>query len=596
MDFKPETLYIADLLNKDKQRFVIPEYQRPYRWGLDECETLWNDIIKVFGDGKNIEEYFLGSIVTYENKENELVVLEVIDGQQRITTFTLFFRALYESLKSENSKGSYPYKFGACLWDFSNRDDKFLFEQHHLQSKVITDDDDEVLKKLLGETYEVKNAEPKDGVALSEKYEINNETSNYAKNYNFFIRKIMELKNNNSLDFKDFLGMVLGRKLFVLLVVCDSQDSAMTIFNTLNSRGLPLSNADLIKNQIYKAIESKEKRKEFANIWKNIESKMEDSDAVKGFDFLFLQYMYAVRGNEGDNSSTTPGVLNFFTKGKGKDWLHKPETMPFISNLANFWIEPKTYLNDSAYCYLSVLNLLKNDAWKGFVSCLVWRNKECFDADDFDKEKFSVEFNKYLPILVKFLTFAFLNNNASTSVVRNMTVQMCAELMNPEKFEGQKTNTPKVEGFSVPATNYMLSEENFFESTRRFDSRKLKYLLFLYACIYSNFEKDINPENKSLEVEHILPKAWQNANFKEWDKESHDEYLEQIGNKILLDRRSNSKCAENFFAQKQNIYKESKHLKEVADLGNREKNVWDKEDIKNRNQTIYKRLKTFLES
>lgn len=65
MEFKPEKIYIAKLLSEDGQKFVIPEYQRPYRWGEDECETLWNDIISVFGDGSDIEEYFLGSIVTY---------------------------------------------------------------------------------------------------------------------------------------------------------------------------------------------------------------------------------------------------------------------------------------------------------------------------------------------------------------------------------------------------------------------------------------------------------------------------------------------------------------------------------------------------
>lgn len=66
MEFKPEKIYIAKLLNEDGRRFVIPEYQRPYRWGKDECETLWNNILSVFGDGENIEEYFLGSIVAYK--------------------------------------------------------------------------------------------------------------------------------------------------------------------------------------------------------------------------------------------------------------------------------------------------------------------------------------------------------------------------------------------------------------------------------------------------------------------------------------------------------------------------------------------------
>lgn len=69
----------------------------------------------------------------------------------------------------------------------------------------------------------------------------------------------------------------------------------------------------------------------------------------------------------------------------------------------------------------------------------------------------------------------------------------------------------------------------FLEVSRNFDSRKTKYILFLYAYVYDDFKQVI--DSGSLEVEHILPKQWQNANFNEWDEQSHFEYLENIGNK-----------------------------------------------------------------
>lgn len=240
MEFKPNKIYVADLLNQDEQRFIIPEYQRPYRWGKDECETLWSDILNVFGDGSDIEEYFLGSIVAYKNEKNEL---EIIDGQQRITTLTLFFRAVYELLKTEAqlAKGDYPKEFGKCIWDYEI-DKGFHFDKYHLISQVATDNDAEVLKKLLSEEF-----------TLEEK----DERSNYSKNYKYFYNALKEFKEKKSLNVKDFYKMFLGKKLFVLLVVCDSQESAMTIFNTLNSRGLPLSNADLLKNHIYKKVDDK---------------------------------------------------------------------------------------------------------------------------------------------------------------------------------------------------------------------------------------------------------------------------------------------------------------------------------------------------
>lgn len=94
---------IKDLLGDDV-RFIIPEYQRPYSWEEDQCETLWEDILKTFdsGEDNDMPEYFLGSIVTYQ--EGSKKELSVIDGQQRITTFTLIFRALFEQLTSEQRK------------------------------------------------------------------------------------------------------------------------------------------------------------------------------------------------------------------------------------------------------------------------------------------------------------------------------------------------------------------------------------------------------------------------------------------------------------------------------------------------------------
>ncbi|WP_288644305.1 DUF262 domain-containing HNH endonuclease family protein [uncultured Helicobacter sp.] len=532
MEFKPEKICIAKLLSEDGQKFVIPEYQRPYRWANDECETLWNDIISVFGDGSDIEEYFLGSIVTYKNDNGEL---EIIDGQQRITTLTLLYRAFYETFKTEEekAKGDYPRDFGKCVWDYE-RDKGLLFENCHLSSQVVTDADEKILKQLLSENCEVENKH-----------------SNYAENYGYFYRKLLNFKQEKSLVWKGFCEMFLGRKLFVLLVVCDSQESAMTIFNTLNSRGLPLSNADILKGYIYKKQKSDTDKNKFATTWKTIESKVEDGDGIKDLDFLFLQYMHIIRAENKDTDTTTQGVLNFFTKkdekkkcfGALQDWLYKEETMPFISNLADFWINPENYLSDKSSRYMGVLNLFQNDTWKIFVSYLVWRNKDCFaykQNEQFDKCKFSIEFDEHLPKLIKFITLAFLNNNATTNAIKEIVFKMNVELSKGEVFELKNT---------------MPSKEVFFENTTKFNTRKVKYVLFLYAYIYNNFGEDINPKNKKLDVEHILPKQWQNANFNGWDEQSHKAYLEKIGNKILLDKQSNIKCLENFFAQKQKEYK-----------------------------------------
>lgn len=90
---------IKELFQSKKSNFLIPDYQRPYAWGEKECNTLWDDIFSfaIPDEGRtefdNNSEYFLGPIVTFRKESNDK--LEVIDGQQRLTTLMLLLRAYY---------------------------------------------------------------------------------------------------------------------------------------------------------------------------------------------------------------------------------------------------------------------------------------------------------------------------------------------------------------------------------------------------------------------------------------------------------------------------------------------------------------------
>ena len=110
----------------NKKGFLIPDYQRPYAWSEEQCRTLWNDLL-AFAipeiDGEEFDEdrdYYLGSIVTFRNKENKA---EVIDGQQRITTLMLLLRAFYESSTNMLDKGTISMRneIAKCIWYRKNR-------------------------------------------------------------------------------------------------------------------------------------------------------------------------------------------------------------------------------------------------------------------------------------------------------------------------------------------------------------------------------------------------------------------------------------------------------------------------------------------
>ena len=98
-------------------------------------------------------------------------------------------------------------------------------------------------------------------------------------------------------------------------------------------------------------------------------SKVHDDKEIKSLDFLFLQFMHIIRAQHEDFDTTTQSVLNFFTKqdkkvyyGASENWLYKDETMPFILNLADFWLNPQDYLSRKSTNCLKNLNLFQNDA------------------------------------------------------------------------------------------------------------------------------------------------------------------------------------------------------------------------------------------
>lgn len=190
--------------------------------------------------------------------------------------------------------------------------------------------------------------------------------------------------------------------------------------------------------------------------------------------------------------------------------------------------------------------------WRFFVAFLVWRNKNNFIKDEFN-ENFNKEFEIYLLELLKAMTVKILNNKINTNEIKDLVFKMNAELNQNINFSYSK-----------------FSPERFL----------------------NNFSSDI--ESHKLEVEHILPKTWQNTNFDEWNETSHSQYLEQIGNKILLNKLTNIKCANNFFSLKQEKYKENHNSQEVKELGNREDKIWSKVDIESRNKAIEQALKNFI--
>ncbi len=359
---------VSTLFSDKKADFLIPDYQRPYAWEEDKCKTLWDDIFSfAFPDNDcdkfdENEEYYLGPIVTFKNENGKI---EVIDGQQRLTTLMLLLRAFYDGFANANDRKSISTRtrIEKCIWKTDEYDEPNL-NILKIDSDVATDDDKDEFLSIL-----------KTGICNQ------HQKSRYAKNFRFFKEEIDRLLHK----FPTFYALMPNRILnncILLPIEAESQNTALRIFSTLNDRGLPLSDADIFKAQFYKYYSKNNKKNDFINRWKELEEKVNKIfHPIQGtpMDELFTRYMYYERALSKIKTSTTEALRKFYEK-NNYALLNKEDTLYNLELLADFWNDvanqDKDRFSDKVLKQLYVLNYAPNGMWNYFVSVYFMKNKD----------------------------------------------------------------------------------------------------------------------------------------------------------------------------------------------------------------------------
>lgn len=251
-----ETVF-KNFLTQNKTQFVIPVYQRNYDWTTAECKQLLEDIIEVGNKTSNDDTHFIGSIVFIHDgvyTSFDVKQLVIIDGQQRLTTMTLLYLALYRfALANDMEEKAAEINETILINRFVKEDSsKLKLKQTDVNAKAFR--------------FLMNDNSPSDY----------NEYSRIIDNYNFFY---------NTLN-KDNFSIVtegLNRLLFVEISLERGKDDPQRIFESLNSTGLELSQADLIRNYILMGLEPREQVRVFENYWEIIENnaKIENSQESK---------------------------------------------------------------------------------------------------------------------------------------------------------------------------------------------------------------------------------------------------------------------------------------------------------------------------
>lgn len=512
---------IKGLFSDKKSDFLIPDYQRPYAWGENECQTLWDDIFSFAIPDEDAtkfrqdDEYYLGPIVTFKNDCGKL---EIIDGQQRLTTLMLLLRAFYEraGLMQDKETVTMRKMIEQCIWktdEFGEPDKEAL----KINSEVATDEDKEEFLKIL-----------KQGTTTEEF------KSRYADNYRFF-EKSIDIFLNKYPTFFPYLPIRILNNCILLPIEAENQDTALRIFSTLNDRGKPLSDADIFKAEFYKYYSKKGEKDLFIEKWKELEQTsiqtFKTNDSSSSLDELFTRYMYYLRAKQKNTNSTTDALRKFYEKEYYKE-LKNESTLANLKSLLYFWYDVNTQnkerFSDRVLKRLFVLNYAPNGMWYYIVSVYFMHHQKNGALDD-------SQFFNFLEKITAFI-WAYALTNPGVNALRTPVYREMVNIISDKEVT--------FEDFKFDKNNFVSIFKNFnFLNQRQITRSMITWWAF-------HFERqELLPIDCRLDIEHIYAR-----NRMKTEPLFSDQNIDLLGNKSLLEQRINIRASDYRFTDKTKYY------------------------------------------
>lgn len=497
------------------RQFIIPIYQRTYSWTEKQCEQLWNDIVQV-AKNKDIPVHFIGSIVYIEKglyQVSDVPQLLVIDGQQRLTTLSLLLAAYGKALEGKEDSDEITTK---------KINNYFLFNSEESGEKryklILTQSDKDTLINLL------------EGKDIPEKY-----SKNIVNNYKYFQNQIA--KNEISLD---LLYEGICKLIIVDISLDSSHDKPQLIFESLNSTGLELSQADLIRNYVLMRLEREKQEEIYKNFWYPIEESFGHSGGSEYFDRFMRDYLTIKTGQ-------IPNIRDVYTSFKEYFASANKSVEELISDIhyfSKFFTklifekEQNSQLNQ----IIHDINTLKVDvAYPFLLEVYV----------DFDKGQITQ--NEILEIfsLVESYVFRRAICDVPTNSLNKTFANLASEIEKDKYLESIKA------AFSLK------------DSYRRFPTDKEFRTQFIVKNVYNttrirkhlldkleNHERKERVNVEDYTLEHIMPQnknlseEWKNDLGENW-AEIHEKHLHTAGNLTLTGY--NSELSDKPFLEKRNM-------------------------------------------
>lgn len=547
---------VEEFLSSNKTQFVIPVYQRNYDWTISQCKQLLDDILEV-GSNKKMNAHFIGSIVYVHDDvytSSRIKELTIIDGQQRITTITLIYLTLYKLAKR--------------LGDISLENEinetylinKFAPEEEKLKLRP-TENNDEALKFLLRNHHD----------------EEFNGFSRLIDNFSYFRDRIIE---------ENYEAVLTGlsKLMFVEVSLDREKDDPQRIFESLNSTGLELTQADLIRNFILMGLKRKDQNKIYQDYWEVIEKYAKDESSNKSRVSDFIRDYLTVENNKIPNKSKV--YMEFKEKYPTTTVDELETTLNKIKNLAKHYnklINPKNELETEIRKQLEYINRLEiNVAYPFLIRVYDDYTNKIIDKEDFVKILELIQTYTWRRFIVG------LPTNALNKIFMNIydKVESDSYVFSVQKSLLQRS------GIQRFPRNEEVIDSLKVKDVYNINSKNRTYLLERLEN-YQNHEPVKIESNPDITIEHIFPQnpdaKWKLELGQDEYNEMKTNYLNTIGNLTLTGY--NSKLSNKYFTEKRDLensgFKDSR-LWLNKYVGNLEE--WNTTEIKKRFDIIAERF------
>lgn len=557
-----------DIIKKTDVQYTIPVYQRNYTWEKEHCDQLYNDIINSIKLDKN---HFLGSLVYSTTRRNDIKSCPVIDGQQRLTTVMLLLKAIDDLI--DDPENITKKKIRKNLYN------ELCEERYKLKLKNSDNDNTELEKVLMGNSNSL------------------DKTSKVVINYNHFKNRIKRSVDNEGISFEDLLNGIA--KLEIVEIVLDANDEPQKIFESINSTGVKLTTADLIRNFLLMGILDPGKQAEiYKNYWVTLENLINKENIEKFFyDFLVMKdtkYIEEKRVYENFKEYYSNYCVMY---GNNVEEIFK-EIVKYAKYYKLIVCNNSEDYSKETNLNCSIFNILQHSTIYPFllnVCCDFNDVQKLYDKQNNltneEKQMLLNRESEFNNILKLFGNYAIRRNIAE--VPSSSLRRFYAALYN-RVFSKNKANKEcyykALEAYlcTLKTSDKMPNDNVFIEGLHSCNMyRRSKILRYFFDIIENKGKEPIDMSN--LTIEHILPETLSNQwinDLGEKYQEIYDKYVHTLGNLSITGY--NSEYSNDPFTIKKQLYnklvKEEK-TKVVAlnrELSNDEIVSWGEVEIKNR--------------